>query len=166
VFGKPVGDGVFYVFPGYLQLGSSNPYIDVKAEPPLLDKLTSYAAGIFQSKFTINPAGEKAINDAVAQAFSACQQSASLAPPAPCPTEIRNFNGELVDGTVKWGQPDLSGIQQRFFDQYKLSVHLSGEVKIPVTAQNRGGGVKQGDVTAFVSGTVDLSKTPPVLDLK
>jgi len=166
VFGKPVGDGVFYVFPGYLQLGSSNPYIDVKAEPPLLDKLASYAAGIFQSKFSINAAGDKAINDAVSQAFAACQQSSSLAPPAPCPTQIRNFNGELVDGTVKWGQPDLGAIKQSFFDQYKLEVHIMGEARIPVTAQNRGGGVKQADVTAFVSGTVDLSKTPPMLNLR
>ena len=121
---------------------------------------------MFNAQFAINDQGTKAVNEAVAGAFASCQQSNALAPPPPCPAELRDYLDSWADGTVKWGATDLTGIKQNFFDPYRMNVTVIGEASTQFTAQTRNGGVQQGTAKTFLSGNVDLTKTPPTLSVR
>ncbi len=164
VFGKPVGDNTTYVFPGYVDVGSNDPYLGVKAKPLLLDSLTSYTPWL-QAEYSLNDAGSKAVTDAVASAFAACQKSNLLKPPDPCPLEGLD-PVDYVEGTARWGQADLSQVKSQGFDQYHLNVMFFGQVTIPVTVQSKSGGTREGTVTRFLNGTADISKVPPALNFR
>jgi hypothetical protein len=161
LLGKPLNGDTTYVFPGYVDIGSSNPYIGVKAQPLLLDSLTSYTPWI-QAEYSLNDAGAKAVNDALAAAFAACQTSTALGPPPPCPLQALDPY-DYVEGTAHWGKADLSKIKISVFDQYHLNVMFMGEVTVPVNVQSKSGRVGDGTVTPFLSGNADISKVPPTL---
>ena len=162
LFGKPFTD-VAYVFPGWIALTSSNPYLNVGDQVFLLDKLMAgtNTGAYVQPQVTVNDAGRKAVDAAVAAAFASCQSSKQFAPPRPCPVALANDDGSLVDGTVKWGAADLSALKQDYFDASTLSLSIMGEVRVPVSAQQRDGGTNSGDIKHFISARVDLSATPP-----
>jgi hypothetical protein len=164
MFGKPVSGDTVYVFPGYVDIGSSSPYLDVKAQPLLLDTLNSYTPWV-QATYTLNDAGNKAINDALAAAFASCQTSAALKPPPPCPLAGLD-DYKYVDGTAHWGKADLSKVKISFFDQFHLSAMFSGEVTVPVTVQYKSGQNGDGTIEPFLNGTADLSKVPPALSFR
>lgn len=164
VFGKPFSGDTAYVFPGYVDIGSTSPYIGVKAQPLLLDQLTSYSPWV-QAEFSLNDAGNKAITDALASAFAACQSSTALKPPPPCPLEGLD-DYKYVEGTAHWGRPDLSKVKVSFFDQFHLTAMFSGEVTVPVTVQTKSGGTGDGTIDPFLSGTADVSKVPPTLSYR
>jgi hypothetical protein len=136
----------------------------VKTQPLLLDGLTSYTPWV-QAEYTLNDAGNKAINDALATAFGACESSSALKPPPPCPLEGLD-DYKYVEGTAHWGKADLSKVKVSFFDQYHLSAMFSGEVTMPVTVQYKSGRNGDGTVDPFLSGTADLSKVPPALSYR
>lgn len=160
LFGKPVDDTT-YVFPGYVDVGSSNPYVAVKTKPLLLDSLTSYGTDLYPN-YSLNDAGTKAITDSLASAFASCQSSSQLTPPAPCP--LRGLDpADFQEGTAHWGRADLSQVKIESLDQYHLTVMYIGEVKVPFTAQSSSGKPMEGSVNHFLSGTADLSKSPPAL---
>ncbi len=62
-------------------------------------------------------------------------------------------DGELVDGTVTWGQPDMSAVKIGDLDEYRMEVRISGEVHYDVSGQGRSGGTKRGTLTSYVTGT-------------
>jgi hypothetical protein len=162
LFGKPF-TSVAYVFPGWVDLGSSNPYLDFGAQEILLDKLLAgYTTGAYvQPTVTVNAAGTKAVADAVAAAFTTCQSSKQLAPPPPCPLAVSNTDGSLVDGTATWAPADVSAIKQEYFNAQTLQLSVLGDVRVQVSAQERGGGTTSGEIKHFVSGRADLSVSPP-----
>lgn len=161
IFGKPISGGTAYVFPGWVDFGSSNPYLTVKAQPLLLDSLTSYSPWV-QATYDLNDAGNKAITDAITAAYASCQASHLMAPPPPCPVSLRD--SDVVEGTVNWGPADLSQVKISNFSEYSLEALFSGEVTIQVTAKGTGGGDQVGPLTPYISGTADMAKTPPALD--
>lgn len=160
LFGKPLTGGTSYVFPGYLDIASSNPYVAVKAKPLLLESLNSTGAWI-QGDYSLNDAGTKAVNDAVTAAFAACQQSNSLKPPAPCPLGLAQ--DEYVEGTAHWGAADISDFKVSVFDQFHMSVMFTGKAIVPVTVQSKSGRAGDGTLTKYLIGDADISKTPPAL---
>jgi hypothetical protein len=163
IFGKPIGSGTTYVFPGWTDFGSSNPYVTVNAQPLLLDSLTSYSPWV-QATYDLNDAGNKAIMDAITKAYASCQSSHQLAPPPPCPESITD--SDVAEGTVNWGPADLSQVKITNFSQYNLQALFSGQVTVPVTAKGTGGGDQVGPLKPYISGTADLTKTPPALDFR
>lgn len=163
-FGKPVGDNTSYVFPGYVDIGSSDPYLKVKAKSLLLDSLTSYTPWV-QADFSLNDAGGTAVNDALASAFAACQNSTALKPPPPCPLEGLD-PVDFVEGTAHWGRADLSQVKVQGFDPYHLSVSFYGQVTVPVSVQSTSGRTRDGTITPFLNGTADIAKVPPALSYR
>ena len=101
VFGKPFGQTRQYVFPGWVDIASSNPYVDATANPKtqslLLNRLMA-REHYLQADFAIDN-GEKAVIDATVAALAQCQQSHALKPPYPCST-IGLPATKYVDGTV------------------------------------------------------------------
>lgn len=164
VFGKGFDSGPLYVFPGYADIGSSNSYLDVTAEPLLLDALSMMGSARIDATYELNDKGTAAVDKAVADAFAPCEGAKVFAPPR-CPTKVRPPS-DGVDGTASWGPADMSGVDVGMFSTYDLSVSLSGEVKFPLTYGTTDGGRSTGDVTAYVSGSVDVSTKPPTLDLR
>jgi hypothetical protein len=164
VFGKGFDAGSLYVFPGYTDIGSSNSYLDVTAEPLLLEALSMMGSARIDATYELNDKGTAAVDKAVADAFAPCEGAKTFAPPR-CPTKVRPPS-DGVDGTASWGPADLSGVDVGMFSAYDLSVSLSGEVKFPLTYRTTDGGTTTGDVTAYVSGDADVSTKPPTLDLR
>lgn len=160
VFGKPFGDNSIYVFPGFLDISSSNEYVEVTSEPFLLDKLY-LGTGYLQPDFTLNDDGTKAINKAIADAYGRCETS-SLTEPPNCPVALNAY--DAVEGSVSWGRADLSAVKVGNFDPYSLQVSVTGDVPIPVGYQTRRGETKTGTVTSYMYAKADLTKTPPVVD--
>lgn len=166
VFGKPVGDGPLYVFPGYQEFASSNPYLELTdADPILLDGMRSYMGSMFRPTFDLNENGKKVIAEAVDAQFAACRNSKALEPPPPCPAKV-NYPPAFVDGTVEWGQPDTSTVEIGYFDPYKMTVSASGVVKVPFTVQAKRGTQMSEEDTVFFSATADISQTPPTLAMR
>lgn len=154
VFGKEVSEeSAIYVFPGFLELGSTSPYVTVtNSKPLLLDAIEGYSASAYlQPKFALNDSGTKTIAKLLDAAYGSCSSSRSLVPPAPCPVKISDR--ELVDGTVTWSQPDMSAVKIGDLDEYRMEVRISGEVHYEVSGQGRLGGTTRGTVTSYVTGT-------------
>lgn len=154
VFGKEISEeSAIYVFPGFLELGSTSPYVSVTNNKPLLlDAIEGYSASSYlQPKFALNDDGTKTIAKLLSAAYGSCSASRSLVPPSPCPVKISD--GELVDGTVKWGQPDMSAVKIGDLDEYRMEVRISGEVHYDVSGQGRNGATKRGTLTSYVTGT-------------
>lgn len=162
-FGKSLGASTAYVFPGWIDVGSSNPYLKVKVKPLLLDELTLFSETYLRPEVTLLDNGRDAARDQLTAAMGNCQKSNLLAPPG-CPMAVDPYG--LADGTAEWGPADISGVKFDFFDQFRLQLTITGEVKAPITVKTTDGGTKQGDVTSFLSGTADMAKTPPELSFR
>lgn len=152
LFGKPAAEGTFYVFPGWLELGSTNPYLAVKSKPRLLEGLVGADTGAQMSFFDLNDAGRAAIDAAVSARFAECQKSADQ---QWCRKALR---GGVDGAALAWGQPDLSTVRHDL-DAANMTVSVSGDVTIP--AQDGAGGV-----SFFMSWDADLNTTPPTLSVK
>jgi hypothetical protein len=163
VFGKPIGDSAAYVFPGWIDVGSTNPYVSITAKPVLLDQLWSVTGRWLDTTFALSDAGRDAANTQLAAAMANCQRSNLLTPPD-CPVHLNPVG--LVDGTAEWGTADLSQVKMENFDPYRLELRFFGEVKIPITVKTTSGSAKEGTVTKFLSGQADMTKTPPELTFR
>jgi hypothetical protein len=159
IFGKPA-TGTLYVFPGWLDVGSSNPNLSVTAKPILLDSLATYGGSVFLSgvNVVLSDQGTQTILTAVSNALAQCQRSSSLDPPG-CPYQMTDST--LVDGTAVWGPAYMTQVKVDMFDEYRMQALFSGDVRIPLSAQVRTGGTKSGMTHVFLSGTVDLVPSPP-----
>jgi hypothetical protein len=166
MFGKPF-PGEAYVFPGWIDLASSNPNLGIKFEThgvlPGMMELNSTTGTHVSIRVGLSDAGKKFVEDSVTAAFASCQSSTRLAPPPPCPVAIKNTDGSLVDGTAHWGAADVAQLRSTFFDPDKLEVSVMGAVRIPVTAQQRGGATTDANINQYVIGKADLTATPPTL---
>lgn len=160
-FGKPIAESTVYVFPGWIDLGTTNPYMTVTAKPLLLDQLTLMGVPWVLPSFVLSGQGRDAVNGQLAAAMANCTKSNLLAPPN-CPVHLDPYG--LAEGTVAWGTADLSAVKVDGFDPYGLTLTFYGQVSVPVTVKTTDGGTNQGPATDFLSGTADMAKTPP--DLK
>ncbi|MEB3980379.1 hypothetical protein OQ968_03785 [Mycobacterium sp. 663a-19] len=160
LFGMPIGDSTVYVFPGWVDIGSTNPYVTVTVEPLVLDQLTMAAPFWVHPNFALAERGRDAVRAELAGAMLKCQQSNLLAPPG-CPVRLDHHG--LVEGTVGWGTADLSAVKLEKFDSYRMTQTFSGQIRVPVTVETSGGATKRKDVTEFLSGIAELAKIPPEL---
>ncbi|QIV79874.1 hypothetical protein [Mycolicibacterium frederiksbergense] len=163
IFGKDFKNGALYVFPGYLDVASSNEYLTVTSEPVLLEGLRTYMSTSLDPEIKFNDEGRQAIQQQLVAAFANCQGSNLLAPPN-CPTKV-GFS-DAVDGTVNWGPADLSEVNIGDLSPWDMTVLLSGKAKIPLSYRTTSGDTKQGTANAYIGGAADVSKTPPALNLR
>lgn len=168
LFGKQIGDdSVVYVFPGWVDLGNSNKNLTMKRNndtPFLLNELRGFGIGTTLSlTFDISDKGRSATDQALRDFLSNCAKSNKLAPPN-CPQKA-NEPG-LVDGTVAWTAPsDISGVTLGLLDPKTLSTRLFGTVKYGISVKTVEGGTKTGVATVFLSGSADLTSSPPKISI-
>ncbi|MEZ0350740.1 hypothetical protein [Mycobacterium sp. pR1184] len=160
VFGEPIGNSTVYVFPGWIDIGSTNPYLTVTVPPLLLDQLTMAAPFWVHPTFAVADQGREAVGAQLTATMANCQRSSLLAPPG-CPVHL-NSSG-LAEGTAEWGTADSRAVTLDTVDPYRLTVRFDARITVPVTVKTRGGATEQNVVTDAVSGTADLAKVPPDL---
>ncbi len=163
LFGRPISDATVYVFPGWIDIGSTNPYVTVTVPPLLLDQLTMAAPYWVYPTFALADTGRDAVTTQLAAVMVSCQKSDLLAPPG-CPVHLERDG--LVEGTAVWGAADLSALRFSPLDSYRLTQTFSGQINVPVTVRTSSGATKQEVATQFLSGAADLGKMPPELTLR
>jgi len=170
IFGKPLNGNPAYVFPGFLDVASSNQWITVTTKPVLLDQLlTGGSSASLQPSYTVTDAAKTAIMAQVKTITDACTNSHAAAPPKPCDTVAFG----VVDGTVNWGPADLSRIKIDNIDNYSsagLTVRVSGQAfwnGVTGDDQWHPGSIKTLDQQSmYINGSVDLTKSPLTLSQK
>jgi hypothetical protein len=159
LFGKPVlKSAAPYVFPGYLEFASNNPYITVAIGKPVLLEDLSLDMGYPRLQYALNREGQDAAMQAVADAFAACERSHSIRPPG-CP---QGLIWDGVEGTVQWGRTDLRAVSLGSFSQDSGTVNVSGVAHTQVTFQNESGQTVTEDNSKILYNSIDMSKEPPV----
>ncbi|MDH6198256.1 hypothetical protein M2272_004915 [Mycobacterium frederiksbergense] len=159
LFGKAISGGsAVYVFPGWMDLGSSNKYIAVTAaRPVLLDGLmvqgVAIPAGV---QVQLNDAGTAAAKQVVADAIAECAKSTVLSPPG-CPQNVPNPT--LVDGTAHWEAPDLSNLQYSFMS-LDMTLRVMGTSQWKLTADSTSGTPMQGTPLIPLMGQIDMTQDP------
>ncbi|OBK27405.1 hypothetical protein A5634_23120 [Mycobacterium asiaticum] len=157
IFGKPL-DSATYVFPGWVEVGTTNSSVTVSATPPLLDGVSAAKAWPLALSFTLTEQGRSAVRDQLTVALAQCERSHLLAPPG-CPLHL---NAEdFIEGSASWGPFDVSEVEIGNVEAANLGVSFSGPLRFTVTATTSGGVPKMGLLTRPLAGTADLTQTPP-----
>ncbi|AXK76914.1 MULTISPECIES: DUF4878 domain-containing protein [Mycobacteriaceae] len=158
IFGTPA-TGPVYVFPGWVDYGSSNANLSYKGPTLLLNQLDSFL--LFNSVTpTLSPSATDAINTRLLDDLAKCTASRLFAPPG-CPLKVSPAG--LVDGTAQWGPlTDLGNIKQ-MFNPYNMTVSIVGTIVSNFTASTPGGAPSTGKITGVISGSADLSTDPPTV---
>ena len=161
VFGKQFADGPIYAFPGYLDIGSTNEYVTVTAEPLLLDQLqTTYTRANLSPQITLNDKGRSAIQDQLTATYARCRGN-QLEPPG-CPVHPYAF--DAVEGSAIWGPANMSDISVGDRPYPDLTVTVGGTVTIPLSYRTTTGENEQDIAIDYLGGDADLTKTPPRLN--
>ncbi|MCH9729835.1 MAG: hypothetical protein K0U84_09200 [Actinomycetia bacterium] len=168
VFGHPLPPEGAYVFPGFVEMASTSPYVEVGvARPLLLDTLNLPAEQIMYApgKFDISDMGRQAVRETYDAGLAACRDSNLVSPDPPCPVALDHSftdNGAR-DYDITYGDADSSGMQIRF-DPASMIATLSGRSEIQVSYRHLSG--RQVTTTGYSDSAVydvDVSVTPPVL---
>ncbi|MUM06177.1 hypothetical protein B5P44_15475 [Mycobacterium sp. CBMA 213] len=160
VFGKEIGDDPIFLFPGFIDVGTSNPNITVTAKPLRFAMVGSPMSSGVDLTFAVSDAGKKAATDALVSAFASCAQSHAVKPPPPCLAEAYS---DYQDGSVSWGAPDLSGLGQPSLGAKGLTVLFDGIVDVPISGMGTDGKPLQGPSKTGSNYIVDLGQAPPVV---
>ncbi|ORX08494.1 DUF4878 domain-containing protein [Mycolicibacillus trivialis] len=161
LFGKPV-DSAAYVFPGWLDLASTNKNLKVDSEPMLLNGFSYASFSSLNVEFDLSDQGRQGVMTAIKAAITECNKSRALSPPN-CPQRVSR--SEAAENTVEWGMPDLSPLKLDSFSQYDMSVRFDGTVDWPLKAKKRDGGDVTGTVSTTIYGKADVSTSPPTATL-
>lgn len=160
VFGQEITFGQsFYVFPGYLDVATSNEYLDapVRSEYlPVFSAFPTLSASALEIEFELNDTGTAAVKTAVQEAFAQCEASRQIAPPG-CPAYLNV--SDAVDGSVQWGRADIGELSM--YRQHDLTVNVVGNTYIPVTYETVDGRVVDTRQPWVNQEKVDISVSPP-----
>jgi hypothetical protein len=169
VLGSPFPDtGTAFIFPGPMDLGTSNTYVTVKpqlAEPTLLNGLTGLAEMNLLPQFTLSDTGKADVTTAINDALQQCAISSQLEPRG-CPQRVRA--GNLVDGTASWVGVQPNGINVgQFFDQTRGTVNFVGMANFLglTVEENDGGTFSMPKLVVGVMGTADVTHRPPKITM-
>lgn len=158
VFGEPV-DQPRYVFPGWVDVGSSSPYLSVTSKPMMLQELAT-GASVMSMSFKLSDSGEQAIRTAITDSFALCTNSNLIRPPG-CPVRIGAPN--YVDGTATWGPIEGAETFKIIPLPSAMTASVIGTLTATITVQHTNGMTPTNTLTVPVSGTADLTTSPPKL---
>lgn len=165
IFDEPTPkSGVAYVFPGPVELGSSNPNLKITGRDfGLTPGLMNIYLGLLQQNLNIDVSeeGTKAIRDAILAHLKDCARSTQLQPPN-CPFGIGVSS--LVDGTAQWTPPvNLDGLTADFLDPRTATVNFYGPAELGLRVQTNDGRPYNTTTIAYLAGDADVLKNPPTI---
>ncbi len=166
MFGKPLNGSTVYVFPGFLDVGSSNTNIAVTTKPILLDGLATGGTSAFlATTYEVTDAAKTAILNGVKAITDACTNSHLRKPPSPCNALALG----MEDGTVNWPTADLSRLKISGLDAYSgLDVTVVGQADFNgVTGIGYDGQPHPpANYTMYIYGHANLTTSPPTVVIK
>lgn len=168
VWDKPVPkSNKAYIFPGLVQLGSSNPAIDVGNSPavgrtnPSLYEISTMSRLVFPD-FKVSDQGLQMVRDALKKALEDCASSSSLEPPK-CPNKAAR--SDFVADSAKWTAPsNLDAVTINFMDPKTGKVMIIGNAEFGISVRTQSGSTETGTFLASVFGNADMTQNPPVVD--
>jgi hypothetical protein len=168
LFGEPFPEsGKAYVFPGWVDMGSSNPNLQVKEikdEPPSLHDI-AFPDRVAWPDFEVSEAGQQTIRETVKKMLDECAKSRQTLP-RDCPQSAAS-RWDLVDGTVVWKAPDnLDAVSAQILNPVSGIAMLDGEVTFTLTGQTRDGGTTTGSDTVYLYGKIDMTQNPPKVEIR
>lgn len=164
MFGKPLNGKTVYVFPGFLDVASSNTNIAVTTKPILLDGLaTGGTSAYLAATYEVSDAAKTAILNGVKAVTDTCTNSRQHRPPSPCNVVAIG----MEDGTVNWPAADFSRIKiVTNLDPYGgLTTTVMGQADFNgVTGLGHDGQPHPPEnYTMYIYGNVDLKTSPPAV---
>jgi hypothetical protein len=169
IFGKPAPkSGKAYLFPGWVDFGSSNPNIDIHAykdEPPSLQEIW-LGLSHQRPELGVSEAGKKAIIDQIKAIIDECVKSKQVSPPN-CPNQL-NIS-DLVEGTAQWTAPaNLDEIEPQYLDEATATVSFYGWAEFGLTVQttHKNLPVYTTTTSGSIDGEADMLQNPPKITLK
>lgn len=166
VWGKPVPKtGKAYMFPGLIDIASSNPSIDVETRigdiTPSLQQLVWMSDSVFPD-FEVSEQGERNVLDAVKKALEECAKSTSLKPPG-CPNGAAR--SDFVPDSAQWTAPaDIKNFSIGYIDEKAATVTVTGNPEFGVTVKTTSGQTESGTFTPSLYVKVDLATNPPTVE--
>ncbi|MDG4669361.1 hypothetical protein [Mycobacterium sp. 236(2023)] len=164
IFGQPAPkSGVAYVFPGPVELGSSNPNIAITANnigtPGMMNIFLGFSSQNVQ--FDISEEGQSAILEAIMAKVTECAKSKQPAPPN-CPIGIE-VSG-LVPGTAQWSVPNnFDTFSADFLNPQTGVVQFYGSLNLGLRVQMDRGQLWDTPISEYLTGEADITKTPPTI---
>lgn len=164
MFGKPLNGKTVYVFPGFLDVASSNTNVAVTTKPILLDGLaTGGTSAYLAATYEVSDAAKTAILNGVKAVTDTCTNSRQHRPPSPCNVVAIG----MEDGTVNWPAADFSRIKiASSLDPYGgLTTTVMGQADFNgVTGLGHDGQPRPPEnYTMYIYGNVDLKTSPPTV---
>ena len=166
MFGKPLNGSTVYVFPGFLDVGSSNTNVAVTTKPILLDGLaTGGTSAYLATTYDVTDAAKTAILNGVKAITDTCTNSRRRSPPSPCNVVALG----MEDGTVNWVPADLSRVKINNLDPYQgLKTTVMGQADFNgVTGIGYDGAPHPPEnYTMYIYGNVNLATSPPTVTIR
>lgn len=168
VWGQPVPkSGKAYVFPGLVELGSSNPALEVGNSPavgktdPTLYEISTMSRVLYPD-IKLSDNGRQIVRDELKKTLEKCAESTSLEPPK-CPNKAAR--SDFVADSAKWTAPsELGAVTVNFMDEKTGKVMIIGNVEFGVSVRTQSGSTESGTFLATVFGNADMTQSPPVID--
>lgn len=168
VWDKPVPkSGKAYVFPGLVELGSSNPALEVGNSPavgnadPTLYEISTMSRVVYP-EVKVSDTGRQMVRDELKKALDKCAESTSLEPPK-CPNKAAR--SDFVADSAKWTAPsDLEAVTINFMDPKTGKAMIIGNAEFGISVRTQSGETETGTFLASVFGNADMTQNPPVVD--
>ncbi len=166
MFGKPLNGSTVYVFPGFLDVGSSNTNVAVTTKPILLDGLaTGGTSAYLAASYEVTDAAKTAILNGVKAVTDTCTNSHLRSPASPCNVVAVG----MEDGSVNWPTADLSRVKVASLDSYQgLKVTVMGQADFNgVTGIGHDGQPHPPEnYTMYIYGNASLATSPPTVVIR
>lgn len=160
VFGKPMPQSLrFYVFPGYLQLGSAGANLNINELPPTtFDDANGYIPTTIKLKFSITDAGRQAAQDALRAWIDKCYNGAESV--GECKGTTGGYANYYDLSTIRVRGPvDFAGVEFKLPD-YTSVVNVYN-LDVPITAVDKHGKVVEAKLDTGSFLAVNIGEQPP-----
>lgn len=171
VWGQPFPKGgKAYQFPGPIELGSSNPVLQIQEsnakagieEVPSLFGLTAMSDTVIPF-VELSDKGKDMAKEGVMKVLQECAKSTSLQPPK-CPNTAER--SDFVPDSAQWtAPPNTDDLYFATMDANTGIVEFWGEPKFGVSVKTAGGQTESGTFAPGIKGTVDMTTQPPTVEL-
>ncbi|MGV0741066.1 hypothetical protein [Mycolicibacterium sp. XJ870] len=166
VLGKPLPQSRhIYVFPGYIQMDSTTPYLNINDLPPTtLDDVTARKDTTVEPKFSMTDEGLKAAQDALRAWIDKCFN------PGDKPDECGGIGSGSWTNSYDMSTLRVRGPVDLPADLFRLADHTSvvqvGSLRVPITAAEKGSGrVIDNFISISDQVEVNIGEQPPRVSL-
>ncbi|ORW89089.1 hypothetical protein AWC27_13490 [Mycobacterium szulgai] len=169
IFGQPIsGTGVAYVFPGWVDVGSRNQYVDVTPsieQQTLLNGINRAGQINLMPHFVASTTGKEEARRAIEAALAKCAQSRQFSPPN-CPQHVPPQG--FIDGTASWSGPvNSDAIHVDRFNERQGTINFFGMADFGTLTVQRSDGrtFTMPHLPIAVTGAADLTQSPPKITM-